>query len=92
MDGNCEVIALVLDERKGRRHEAENVCEGAQRLVRRSDGRVSLEDIETREEFDRTARITGCFRRGKAIRDPSTRQIIGYEMEEFSPLRAALRA
>jgi hypothetical protein len=28
------------------------------------------------------ALTTGCFRRGKAIRDPRTREVIGYEMEE----------
>lgn len=89
MDANYEVIALLLDEHQARKFRRGDYCEGAQRLVRGSDGRVSLEAIESQEEFDRTARTTGCFRRGKAIRDPSTREIIGYEMEEVSILRAA---
>jgi hypothetical protein len=50
---------------------------------------MSLEAIESDEEFERTARTTGCFRRGKAIRDPETREVIGYEMEEVSFLHAA---
>jgi len=41
------------------------------------------------EEFERTVRTTGCFRRGKAIRDPGTQEIIGYEMEQVPLLRAA---
>jgi hypothetical protein len=89
MDSNCEVIALLLGDGNGRRFRTGSSCEGAQRLVRRSDGQVSLEAIESQEEFERTARTTGCFRRGKAIRDPSTREIIGYEMEEVPALRAA---
>ncbi len=89
MDSDSEVIALVLDESdEWRRHPAQ-YCEGAQCLVRSSDGTVSLEAVESKEEFDRTARATGCFRRGKAIRDPETLEVIGYEMEEVSVVRAA---
>jgi hypothetical protein len=43
---------------------------------------VILEDVESQEEFERAARTTGCFRRGKAIRDPRTREVMGYEMEQ----------
>lgn len=80
MDANSEVIALLLSEPTG--HGGRWQIEGAQRLVRDPNGRVTLEDIESREDFEETARITGCFRRGKAIRDPQTREVIGYEMEE----------
>lgn len=88
MDGNVEIIALVLGEPNERWH-ANQLGEGAQRLVRRSDGRVTLEPVESLEEFERTVRTTGCFRRGKAIRDPGTQEIIGYEMEQVPMLRAA---
>jgi hypothetical protein len=82
MSGDQEILALVLGDAKGpMRPVAFEGC-GAQRLVRDPDGHMSLEDITSREEFERTARNTGCFRRGKAIRDPKTDQIIGYEMEE----------
>ena len=50
---------------------------------------MQLEAIADAEEFDATARTTGCFRRGKPIHDPETREIIGYEMEEVPMLRAA---
>lgn len=88
MEGNNEVIALLLGETDDRRRGAGRYCDGAQRLVRDRDGRVTLEEIESQEDFDRTARITGCFIRGKAIRDPQTREIIGYEMEEVSSAQA----
>jgi len=82
MEANSEVIALVLGERAGR--APRDTFKGAQRLVRGADGTVSLEAVQSQEEFDRTARITGCFRRGKAIRDPQTLEVIGYEMEEVA--------
>jgi hypothetical protein len=31
------------------------------------------------------AKDTGCFRRGRAIRDPKTFEVIGYEMVEITP-------
>lgn len=89
MDGEFEVIALVLGESSERRWHAGQLGKGAQRLVRRADGRVSLEPVESQEEFEREARTTGCFRRGKAIRDPATHEVIGYEMEQVPLLRAA---
>jgi hypothetical protein len=89
MDVDDEVIALLLPERT-RREVRDGYAAGAQRLVRSADGRMSLEAVESREEFERTARSTGCFRRGKAIRDPATREVIGYEMEEVSIAEAAV--
>jgi hypothetical protein len=80
MKAGSEVIALVLES--GRRSSAQTYGRGAKCLVRSADGRVSLEAIESEEEFERVARTSGCFRRGKAIRDPLSRRVIGYEMEE----------
>ena len=88
MDGNGEVIALVLGDVTDRRWHAGQLGKGAQRLVRMADGRVSLEPVESEEEFERTARTTGCFRRGKPIHDPHTHEVIGYEMEQVPLLRA----
>lgn len=81
MAATSEIIAIVLSDSLGNRLGAPS-CKGAQRLVRAPDGRVRLEDVESQEEFDRVARTTGCFRRGKPIRDPRTREVIGYEMEQ----------
>ena len=88
MDGSIEVIAVVLGESNERWH-AGQLGKGAQRLIRRADGSVRLEPVESEEEFERAARTTGCFRRGKPIHDPETREVIGYEMEQVPLLRAA---
>jgi hypothetical protein len=36
------------------------------------------------------AKDTGCFRRARAIRDPKTFEVIGYEMEEVEPSPVAV--
>lgn len=84
-----ETIALLLGEAGGERWQPRSFVAGAQRLVRGADGRVRLEAIASAEEFDATARTTGCFRRGKPIHDPYTREVIGYEMEEVPVLSPA---
>jgi hypothetical protein len=88
-DGSFEVIALVLGEPGDHSWHSGRLGSGAQRLVRRADGRVLLEAVASEEEFERVARTTGCFRRGKPIRDPNTYEVIGYEMEQVPLLRAA---
>lgn len=90
MDDTDEVIAVVLDDGAERRWHAGQLARGAQCLVRRPDGRVSLEPVGSEEEFERTARTTGCFRRGKPIHDPFTHEVIGYEMEQVPLLRSAV--
>ena len=89
MDESVEIIALVLAENVDRRWHAGQLGKGAQCLVRHADGRVVLEPVVSEEEFERTARTTGCFRRGKPIHDPTTHEVIGYEMEQVPLLRAA---
>jgi len=89
MKPSGETIALLLGEAGGERWQPRGFVVGAQRLVRADDGTMQLEAIADAEEFDATARTTGCFRRGKPIHDPETREIIGYEMEEVPMLRAA---
>jgi hypothetical protein len=92
MDGSVEIIAVVLDEATDRRWRAGQLGRGAQCLVRHADGRVALEPVGSEEEFERTSRTTGCFRRGKPIHDPFTHEVIGYEMEQVPLLRAATDA
>lgn len=85
MGPDSEVIALFLDEPNDVDSDDFADSTGAHRLVREPDGRVALERVETPEDFDRIARDTGCFRRGRAIRDPRTLEVIGYEMEDIGP-------
>ncbi|MDH3417878.1 MAG: hypothetical protein OEQ25_00235 [Gammaproteobacteria bacterium] len=82
-----QTIALLLGEAGGERWQPRSFVAGAQRLVRGADGCVRLEAIANAQEFDATARTTGCFRRGKPIHDPATHEVIGYEMEEVPLLR-----
>jgi hypothetical protein len=88
MDGDAEIIALLLGEPL--EGSLQPLVAGAQTLVRGADGRVRLQAVESAEQFDALARTTGCFRRGKPIRDPGTREVIGYEMEEVPLLKTAL--
>ena len=90
MKNDVEVIALVLGHEH--RWHAGELGRGAHRLVRHADGRVVLEPVEPQDEFAEAARTSGCFRRGKPIRDPRTREVIGYEMEQVPLLRTALGA
>ena len=92
MNDAVEIIALVLSDPQERRWRPGQLGHGAQRLIRRADGRVRLEPVASEEEFERTARTTGCFRRGKPIHDPRTHEVIGYEMEQVPLLRAAPEA
>lgn len=85
MEQKTETIALLVDEPAAEADEDALENTGAHRLIREANGRVSLEPVESQEEFDRMAKNTGCFKRGRAIRDPKTFEIIGYEMEEISP-------
>lgn len=88
MKTDVEVIALVLGDEH--RWHAGQLGRGAQCLLRHADGRVTLEPVESQHEFDEAARTSGCFRRGKPIRDPRTQEVIGYEMEQVPLLRTAL--
>lgn len=90
MDAEPEIIALLLADTGEERWRSGEFGRGAQCLVREPDGTVSLQEVESAEEFERAARRSGCFRRGSPIRDPVTREIIGYEMEEVPMLRAAV--
>ncbi len=86
-DDNTETIALLLGNSDDERWHPRDFVDGAQRLVRDVDGNVTLQPIESEEEFETTAAETGCFRRGKPIVDPETRDVIGYEFEEVPSLK-----
>jgi hypothetical protein len=69
---NREIIALLLPE---------TGPEPATVLVRRADGQMALEAVARDSNFARESMTTGCFRRGKPIVDPVSREVMGYEME-----------
>lgn len=56
-------------------------------LIRDADGKMKLESVDEAQsdaDFAQQMKDTGCFRRGKPIVDPTTRQVVGYELEMIS--------
>ena len=53
--------------------------EGVQALVRLDDGEMILEDVDDTAVF--SGEDVARFRKAMAIKDPETREVIGYEME-----------
>jgi hypothetical protein len=78
----AEVIAVFFPEDEPRNPSTATV------LLRNSDGQMSLQSVSRDSALGREALRTGCFRRGKAIIDPVSRQMLGYEMERV-PVPAA---
>lgn len=76
-----ELIALLPpDDRTDGRHVAEA-------LVRLADGRMAIEELG--EDASRADTPPARFRRSHPIIDPSTREVIGYEMEQVLMLASA---
>lgn len=71
----AKVIAVVMSD--GETHSDRS----ATVLVRDANGQISLRTVNPDTPMGREAMRTGCFRRGKAIIDPVSRQMLGYEME-----------
>ena len=91
MSGSDEVIALLLDDAEGGWPAEAMSLESTTCLVRGSDGHVRLHKPDSQEELDRTAETTGVFKRGMPIVDPSSGDVIGYEMEEIVRLSVVAR-
>lgn len=78
-----QVIAILPNDDEASfniRHD-DFLRNGATALVRDEHGRVSLQTITPDCSFMDQVMTTGCFRRGKPILDPVSRQVMGYEME-----------
>lgn len=73
-----EVIAVLMPRKKRQQDSGE----GVQALVRLDDGQVVLEDVADTGIF--SGEDVARFRRAMAIKDPETREVIGYEMEPVS--------
>jgi hypothetical protein len=91
----AQIIALLLPESKQDAPEQDALAlETATALMRDAEGRMSLQPLThelTREmPFKEQVMTTGCFRRGKPIVDPTTREVIGYEMEMITGPEARL--
>lgn len=77
MDDN-EVIAVLV---------AGYDDDGAERatvILRDLHGNVSMRQMDLHEAPVRAAAGDACFRRGKPIRDPVSREVVGYELERVA--------
>jgi hypothetical protein len=70
-----EVIAMLMPEEKRKNGSRE----GVQALGRKEDGEVTLRDVKDTGIY--RSEDIARFRQAVAIRDPETREVIGYEME-----------
>ncbi len=82
-----EVIAVLLPEFDAAATSREP--RAATMIVRRADGQFVLETIDARVALAQRAANTGCFRKGKPIVDPNSKEVMGHEMEEV-PFAVAL--
>ena len=81
---SAQVLALLpreLEDDTSTSTHSDFMKYGATALVRDDEGRISLETVSPDAAFVDQIMTTGCFRRGKPIFDPVSRQIMGYEME-----------
>lgn len=53
-------------------------------ILRDNDGNVRMEEMDADDRFAVEAARTGCFRRGKPVRDPATGKILRYELEKVT--------
>jgi hypothetical protein len=75
-----EVIALLPHEDRPRDKQVPRA------LVRFPDGRMAVEELES--DTTKSGQYLARFRRLAPIIDPATREVIGYELEQFRPQRA----
>jgi len=90
-----QIIALLLPESKHRAAQRDvHDVSMTTALMRDDEGRMSLQplthDMTYAMPFQEQVMTTGCFRRGKPIIDPMTREVIGYEMEMLTGPEARL--
>ena len=79
----AEVIGLLLPETDVD-SSGDDFTSTATLLVRRSNGRIELKEVESDVDYLRRWPTKGCFRRGRPITDPETGKVLGYEMEQVA--------
>ena len=89
----AQVIALLLPDSPPEAPHLHPLKLGhnAMALMRDAAGRMSIEEVVADQDFMNHLVDTGCFRRGKPIVDPQSRQVMGYEMEKISVAQAYAR-
>jgi hypothetical protein len=80
----AQLIALLLPDTAGEPWTITALGSqgGATALMRDAQGQIRLEKVTTPATgWSEQMLSTGCFKRGKPIVDPMTREVMGYEME-----------
>jgi hypothetical protein len=80
---SAEVIGLLLPETDVDSTE-DDFSATATLLLRRSNGRIELREVESDVDYLKRWPTTGCFRKGRPITDPETGKVLGYEMEQVA--------
>lgn len=85
MHTKAEVVAVLLAEDDSRSQQS------ATMLMRDANGEISVQTASADSTLVQRALLSGYFRRGKAIIDPVSRQMIGYEMEQVDGALSSMR-
>lgn len=85
MHTKAEVVAVLLAEDDSRSQQS------ATMLMRDANGEISVQTASADSTLVQRALMSGYFRRGKAIIDPVSRQMIGYEMEQVDGALSSMR-
>ena len=90
----AQVIALLLPDSPPEAPLCHSIQVGsnAMALMRDYNGHMTVEEVVADNEFMDKLVDTGCFRRGKPILDPMTREVMGYEMVMIGPYAARAAA
>lgn len=79
----AEVIGLLLPDTDVDSSD-DDFSSTATLLIRRSNGRIELREVESDVAYLKRWPTTGCFRKGRPITDPETGKVLGYEMEQVA--------
>jgi hypothetical protein len=89
MDDDTEIIAIFLDDLDT--EEIDDIdFTNTSCLTRDASGSVRVEPTPSLEVLREVTESSGIFKRGRAIVDPVTGDVMGYELEEDERLRQAV--
>ena len=76
----AEVLAVILPDA----YTGDERTRSATVLLRDPDGHLEVRSMPARDVLADRRMARGCVRRGTPILDPTSREVVGYEMEAVS--------
>ena len=76
----AEVLAVILPDA----YTGDERTRSATVLLRDPDGHLEVRSMPARDVLADRRMARGCMRRGTPILDPTSREVVGYEMEAVS--------